>query len=536
MNATALWHHLTSPSTHIQTVEQRRRAHLLASLLIAFIPLFIIPELIRAAANGRVPVYFFGTAVFLIISYGLSRTRHYHYGIIITLTILTAIPLAGILSSPEYNPDNLLYGLIWIVPTVLLASLLLPLRGTIILIIVNIGTPFLLPILVPEIVYADIVYSIGFLIAVFTLLLLAASIRRNDLLRIESQARTLAVSEEKFRSLVENSPTGIFSINQMRQFTYVNDQLCHILGRTKAEILGHNLQDFIQESEPPLSTNASLPPQWECSILHPDGQRLVEVNSAEILDGNGRLQTIAQMLDITARKEAEDAREQLIAELDAFAHTVAHDLKNPLATTKGFAELLSRSPNFVTGEDIPEIAEAIMNGATKMQVIIDDLLLLSSIHKTGKISVNPLNMGEAVDEALSRMPHLIEKYGAEIIQPDAWPTTLGYAPWVEAIWANYISNAVKYGGRPPIVTIGATAKPDDMIQFWVRDNGNGLTKAEQNILFTPFTRLGHNEAEGDGLGLSIVHRITNKLGGEVAVESEVGEGSVFSFTLPASAA
>ena len=534
MNAASVWRQLTSPSGHIQTTERRRRAHLLASLMVVIIPLFIIPELIRAAANGRTPVYFGTTAVLLIISYGLSRTRHYHYGIIITLTILTAIPLIGILSAPAYDPERLLYALIWVVPTVLLASLLLPLQGTIISIIVNIGIYLSLPILMPEITYANLVYSFGFLITVCVLLLLAAVIRRNDLLRIELQARTLSVSEEKFRSLVENSPTGIFSVDQDRQLTYANDQLCRILGHTKNDILGRNMLDFINDSEPPLSADVPFPPRCECSISHPDGQRLVEVNLAAIMDGNGRLQTIAQMLDITARKEAEESREQLIAELDSFAHTVAHDLKNPLATTRGFAELLYISPDLVTNEDMPEIAGAIMSGATKMQAIIDDLLLLSSIHKVEEMTADPLTMNKIVDEALGRIPHLIEKYGAEIIRPDEWPTAVGYAPWVEAVWSNYLSNAVKYGGQPPIITIGATVKPDNMIQFWVRDNGNGLTPAEQDVLFTPFTRLGQNEAEGHGLGLSIVHRITEKLGGKVGVESEIGEGSVFSFTLPAS--
>ena len=534
MTATSLWQQLTSPSDRIQTVERRRRAHLLASLMVVLVPLFIIPESIRATMSGHVPIHLFITAVLLIIAYGLSRTRHYHSGIIITLTILTAIPLAGILSAaPAYDLDHLLYALIWVVPTVLLASLLLPLRGTIILIIVNLGIPLSLPILIPKITYANLVYSIGFLCAVCALLLLASIIRRNDLLRIESQARTLSVSEGKFRTLVENSPTGIFSINQERRFTYVNDKLCHILGRPEKDILDHDMLDFVESSQPTVPPNTILSPRCECIILHPDGQRQVEVNSAVIMDGNGRLQTIAQMLDITARKEAEESREEIIAELDAFAHTVAHDLKNPLASTKGFAEVLFSSPDLITNEDMPEIAGAIMSGATKMQEIIDDLLLLSSVHRINEIAVNPLNMKEIVKEALSRIPHLVEKYEATIIQPDEWPTALGYAPWVEAAWANYLSNAVKYGGRPPIITIGATIKPNDMIQFWVRDNGEGLSQTEQDVLFTPFTRLGKNEAEGHGLGLSIVQRITKKFGGTVAVESEIGGGSVFSFTLPA---
>ncbi len=109
---------------------------------------------------------------------------------------------------------------------------------------------------------------------------------------------------------------------------------------------------------------------------------------------------------------------------------------------------------------------------------------------------------------------------------------LGYGPWVEEVWANYLSNAIQYGGRPPRVELGATEQADGMVRFWVRDNGPGLTPEEQARLFTPFTRLDQVRAKGHGLGLSIVRRIVEKLGGQVGVESEVGRGSVFTFTLP----
>jgi two-component system sensor histidine kinase/response regulator len=103
---------------------------------------------------------------------------------------------------------------------------------------------------------------------------------------------------------------------------------------------------------------------------------------------------------------------------------------------------------------------------------------------------------------------------------------LGYAPWIEEVWANYISNA---RGQPPQVTIGATAQPDGRIRFWVQDNGSGLSTEAQQRLFTPFTRLEQAHIKGHGLGLSVVQRIIEKLGGQVGVESM---GSTFYFTLP----
>ncbi len=120
----------------------------------------------------------------------------------------------------------------------------------------------------------------------------------------------------------------------------------------------------------------------------------------------------------------------------------------------------------------------------------------------------------------------------EISLPDTWPVALGYAPWIEEVWANYMSNAIKYGGQPPRLELGATRQVDDMIRFWVRDNGPGLTPEDQEALFTPFTRLDQVRATGHGLGLSIARRIVENLDGQVGVESEPDQGSLFYFTLP----
>jgi len=113
---------------------------------------------------------------------------------------------------------------------------------------------------------------------------------------------------------------------------------------------------------------------------------------------------------------------------------------------------------------------------------------------------------------------------------------VGYEQWVEEVWVNYVSNAIKYGGQPPRVELGAETQPHGLVRFWVRDNGPGISPEEQARLFTPFTRLDQACVKGHGLGLSIARRIVERLGGQVAVESAVGPGSVFSFTLPAAPA
>ena len=168
----------------------------------------------------------------------------------------------------------------------------------------------------------------------------------------------------------------------------------------------------------------------------------------------------------------------------------------------------------------------------KMDSIINELLLLSSVRVMEEIEIQPLNMTYLVAEAQERLTYMTEEHQAEIVLPDRWPVAQGHAPWVEEVWANYLSNAIKYGGRPLHIELGATSQQDGFVRFWVRDNGPGLSLEQQARLFAPFERLGQVRAEGHGLGLSIVLRIVEKLGGQVGVESEVGQGSVFFFTLP----
>jgi signal transduction histidine kinase len=172
-----------------------------------------------------------------------------------------------------------------------------------------------------------------------------------------------------------------------------------------------------------------------------------------------------------------------------------------------------------------------------MNNIIEELLLLAGVRQT-QVEAKPLDMTSILAEAQSRLSDVIQEQRAEIVvqQPGAWPVALGHAPWVEEVWINYISNGIKYGGRPPHLELGATAQDDGRVRFWIRDNGPGLTPEERGRMFIPFTRLAQARATGHGLGLSIVRRIVERLGGQVGVESEglPGRGSVFYFTLPVS--
>lgn len=218
-------------------------------------------------------------------------------------------------------------------------------------------------------------------------------------------------------------------------------------------------------------------------------------------------------------------------ELEAYAHMVAHDLKDPLALMIITSDLIADVPD-LTSRELNEYLGQIRSTAYEMNRIIDSLLLFAEVSKTD-IPAEPVDMAWVVANVRDRLSHLIEEQQAQIDLPEVWPGAFGYAPWIEEVWANYLSNALKYGGQPPRVELGASAQPDGMVRFWTRDNGPGIPPDAGAGLFTPFNQTGRAGNSGHGLGLSIVQDIIEKLGGQVGVESELGRGSLFYFTLPA---
>lgn len=234
-------------------------------------------------------------------------------------------------------------------------------------------------------------------------------------------------------------------------------------------------------------------------------------------------------LRIALQKHVEELRAQN-AELDAFAHTVAHDLRNPLSIVMGFTDILLENKRLCEDADAFQAVSLIEARAKNMADIIQALLLLASVRQE-EVELTPLDMGSIVDDVLLHLSYTLEKAQAQVIYPSEWPQALGYRSWIVEVWTNYITNALKYGGTPPRIELGSDVLPDGRVRFWVRDNGPGISPEKMTQLFTPFTRLDRSK-DGHGLGLSIVRRIMDRLGGDVFVESTIGEGSTFGFILP----
>jgi signal transduction histidine kinase len=220
-------------------------------------------------------------------------------------------------------------------------------------------------------------------------------------------------------------------------------------------------------------------------------------------------------------------------ELDAYNHTIAHDLKSPLTGITLKAEVVKMLFRDLPPDAIKQLDD-IKDSALKMADMIDQLLWLTKL-RDATASAESVHVDQVVQSALSRFQHQIEQASIAVEVAPAFPPALGHAQWIEEVFANLISNAIKYMGKDnpaPRIKISGSRQAD-MARYEVCDTGVGITPEDQAHLFEMFTRLHTVEAEGLGLGLSIVHRIVSKLNGHIGVESERGKGSAFWFTLPA---
>ena len=341
-------------------------------------------------------------------------------------------------------------------------------------------------------------------------------------------------------------PSGIITVDHQARVTFLNAAAETLIGWTAVKAVGQAIDrvlplrndqsqtitqslvhDILKRGQPfqqKSSVNLRLADQTACYL---------QLQAAPICDDQGSIiGGIFICQDVTERVRREKDKDKYIVELEAFAHTVAHDLQHALSPVIGYAEVLETAHASIPDDELTTHLQAISRNGHRMRNIIDELLLLAGVRKK-QVQMGALDMQSIVTNAQRRLNYMIQETNAEIIYPAHWPVALGYSPWVEEIWVNYISNGLKYGGQPPRLELGGQIE-QQMARFWVQDNGRGLKPEEQTQLFTQFTQLSQVRADGHGLGLSIVQRIVERLQGQVGVESDgiEGRGSCFSFTLP----
>jgi two-component system, sensor histidine kinase and response regulator len=217
--------------------------------------------------------------------------------------------------------------------------------------------------------------------------------------------------------------------------------------------------------------------------------------------------------------------------------SLAHRLKNVLNAITTLSTRLSKDCSYLK----PLINAGALNSLqqiteteVKMVNLVEGLELLVEFFLEKPVEFELLEMSDIVTKVIEkRLAHEIKQYQAQIKLADIWPTIPGHQPWLEEVWMNYISNGLKYGGKPPHLELGATPLHHEKVRFWIRDNGQGLTPAEQAKLFTAKNNPQPVCTDGKGFGLCLVQQLVEKMDGEVGVESRKGKGSLFYFTLPA---
>jgi len=234
--------------------------------------------------------------------------------------------------------------------------------------------------------------------------------------------------------------------------------------------------------------------------------------------------------EVALRRRIEEELRASNRELEAFSYSVSHDLRGPLRAINGYAELLAED---YIGDLLDEIGKNFVHrisaGAKQMNSLIEDLLTFSRMARE-QVDCSPLDLSAALSQALSQ----VSLGEADVAKDDSYPSVLGHHVLVVQALANLLSNAVKFvrpGVRPAIRVRGETN--GERTRIWIEDNGIGIAPEFHERIFKVFERLNpDNGYPGTGIGLAIVRRAVERMGGKCGLESALGEGSRFWLELP----
>lgn len=355
-----------------------------------------------------------------------------------------------------------------------------------------------------------------------------------------------ALSQQK--AILNNIPDMAWLKDTESRYIAVNEEFLRVSGRKEEEVVGktdldlwdlHFAEYYRKEDQEVIQ--GGKPKTIEEKQMDSAGQVYwVETTKTPIRDKNGMIiGTTGIARNISERKEAEMEREQLItelgaknAELERFTYTVSHDLKSPLVTISGFLGYIEK--DILAGDqnkflrDLGRIRQAV----EKMHELLNDLLELSRI---GRIANDPVEVrfSTIITDALAILegPITTGKISVEFI--DAGMIVFGDRVRLTEVIQNLVENAIKFMGNQtePKIKVGSTTKGEEQTVFFVEDNGIGIEPQYQDRVFGLFNKLDAS-TEGTGIGLALVKRIIEIHHGRIWLESELGKGSTFFFTLP----
>jgi PAS domain S-box-containing protein len=328
-----------------------------------------------------------------------------------------------------------------------------------------------------------------------------------------------------------------------------NEGAQRIKGYRAEEIVGQHFSCFYPQAaidagfpEKELSTAAAEGRfEDEGWRLRKDGSRFwANVIITALRDDGGKLIGFSKITrDLTDRMQAEQALleksemlKQSNAELEQFAYVASHDLKEPLRMVASYTGLLAEDWEGKLGAEADQYIRYAVEGAKRMQALIDDLLNYARVGRIGG-RTQRVDLQQLAETVLANLEESIHANGAGI-EIGELPTVMGNPMLLGQLLQNLIANAIKFhGNAPPVVQVSSFERGDQWL-FAVKDNGIGIEPQYAERIFEVFQRLhGRGEYEGTGIGLAICRKVVEQHGGRIWVESQPGQGSTFYFTMPA---
>ena len=355
---------------------------------------------------------------------------------------------------------------------------------------------------------------------------------------VEESTQALRTSEEKYRLLIDNMAEVVFTIDLDGNFTFVSPQVESMVGYSISQLLFMNMSQLIAPEYLPeiqkrlrarIQGEKDLP-AYAFEIIKADGNRVpVEMQTTPVHDEKGTLVSVQGVArDITERKKIEQMK-------DRFISAVTHELRTPLASIAGYADLaLSGKFGSLNGE-MKSNVEVIKRNTDRLISITDDLLDIRRI-ESGKLKLNisSLDLKEIIGFCSAEIkPFLKEKQELHIQVPDVLPTIQGDRVRLSQVLMNLFSNAAKF--TPEGGNIKLSVKDEKgMVKVQVSDTGIGIRKEDLQHVFEPFATIQKpTYIKGTGLGLSVTKALVNAHGGRIWAESPgEGKGATFTFTLP----
>ncbi|MBZ5668906.1 MAG: GAF domain-containing protein [Acidobacteriia bacterium] len=360
--------------------------------------------------------------------------------------------------------------------------------------------------------------------------------------RVERKRAEAALQQQA--ALFDQTYDAVFVWDLHGPITFWNLGAERLYGIPREEALGRACQDLLHTT-PPGGVEAFLQAlerdgRWEGELEHSrrDGRRIiVETRIVLIRDAEGA-RVLETNRDITERKQAQEALarrgeelERSNADLEQFAYVASHDLKEPLRAVISFVQLLQRRYQGKLDAQADEFIAHVVDGALRMQKLIDDLLAFSRVGIRGG-EFQTVECEKALHAALQNLAVAIQESGT-VVAAEALPTVQVDVAQLVLLFQNLIGNALKFDrAQPPRICVSAQ-RHGAYWQLSVRDNGIGIEPRNFDRIFGVFQRLHtRQEYPGTGIGLAICKTIVERHGGKIWVESEPGKGTTFHFTLP----